>query len=643
MGPGGGSATGIRGADGTANMTIRRRGRLHIVDTAGARLTWDERRLTWALERGRQTWESAPPAADAIDAYAVREAILPMQNAAKITTTPWASAVHEGVVCRLSGFRGLPRGCRLELVLTVALEMDSGNLLVTIDGETEGLRLRRIRWPGPVTFAAGADQETVIPFMQGALIPGAWPRDVPGFDAVANGRALYMPWWGQRRGAAGYLAILETHADAGCRITHPPGGPTHIGPRWDGCLDRIAYPRSLRYAFFDRCDYVSFAKHYRRYVMRERRFVSLREKIAACPKVTRLIGAPVIHTTIAHDIHPRSRFHDASRPEANTACVSFRRRAAQLCALRARGIPRAYVHLDGWGRGGYDSHHPEPLPPHRKAGGWDGLRGLADTCRRIGYLLALHDQYRDYYHNAPTFSPANALQDAEGHAPLRCVWYGGPQSLLCARLAPAYVRRNHEALRRRGVRIDGSYLDCFAASSVDECFHPAHRMTRAECMALRQRCFGIIRDLEGIVSSEEPIDYAVPDLHLAHHGPYVIAGWVMKHDVELPVVPLWNLVYHDALMLPWAAAAGPGVPGIPPGDCAAAHAAINGGMSYLEIEPSREDVVRIRRLCRLHERVALEEMVSHEVLDAERTRQRTAFADGTVVTADVRRGTWQVS
>ena len=623
-------------------MGIERRGRRYIVDAAGVRLTWDERRLTWQIHVGREMWESAPPTRDAVQVTARKDLSLALTDATEVRTTPLSSEALVGVVCQLSRSRGLPRGVGLELTLVLAIECATGDLVVTVDGKIRGARLRQLHWPGHVVFDDPHALESVLPFMQGVLLPGDWASEIAGKECVAQGRELYMPWWGQRRGNAGYLAVLETDADAGLTLHHPPGGPTRICPRWDGSLGDVGYPRVLRYSFFDRCDYVSLCKHYRQHVIRRGAFVSLRQKIEASPKVAGLIGSPVVHTSIAHEVHPESRYHKAEAPEKNRACVPFRTLAGQLEELQGKGVDRAYVHLDGWGVHGYDSHHPDYLPPNRQAGGWRGLRELTETCHRLGYLLALHDQYRDYYHNAPSFDPENAIRDADGEIPHWAIWYGGPQSVLCTRLAPAYVLRNHQALQEHGICVDGSYLDVFAVVQPDECFHPAHRMTRQDCMELRAQCFAIIRELEGIVSSEEPVDFAIPHLHLVHHGPYATVGWVLKDDADLPAVPLWNLVYHDALLLPWPAGDKPGGFGIPPGDSPAGYAALNGGMPYLSLNPSRREVTRAKRICKLHTRVALEEMVNHEFLNANRTQQRATFADGSVVTADARSGQWRV-
>ena len=65
--------------------------------------------------------------------------------------------------------------------------------------------------------------------------------------------------------------------------------------------------------------------------------------------------------------------------------------------------------------------------------------GVAVGC---GYLFGIHDQYRDYYLDAPTFDPAYATMLPDGSYPQHARWAGGPQTYLCATQAQSYVRRN---------------------------------------------------------------------------------------------------------------------------------------------------------------------------------------------------------
>ena len=60
-------------------------------------------------------------------------------------------------------------------------------------------------------------------------------------------------------------------------------------------------------------------------------------------------------------------------------------------------MKKLYLHLDGWAEPGYDNKHPDYLPACKEAGGWDGMKKLADTMHECGYMFGIHDQYRDYY------------------------------------------------------------------------------------------------------------------------------------------------------------------------------------------------------------------------------------------------------
>jgi hypothetical protein len=149
-----------------------------------------------------------------------------------------------------------------------------------------------------------------------------------------------------------------------------------------------------------------------------------------------------------------------------------------------------------------------------------------------------------------------------------------------------------------------------------------------------------VRAWGGVVSSEEPSDWSVRHLDLVHHGPYALNPNPGKGPAFGVPVPLFNLVYHDALLLPWSL--GRGEWGIPEKDLGFLHALLNGGMPYLGLNPNPEELDRVGTVCALHRRVALLEMTRHEFLDAGRRRQRTTFADGTRVTVDLDRDTWSV-
>ncbi len=106
-------------------------------------------------------------------------------------------------------------------------------------------------------------------------------------------------------------------------------------------------------------------------------------------------------------------------------------------------------------------------------------------------------------------------------------------------------------------------------------------------------------------------------------------------------VPLFNLVYHDAILLPWSL--GKGGWGIPQNDLGYLHGLANAGLPYLSLNPGEQELKQVRTACALHQRVGLLEMTKHEFLDKSFRKQRTTFADGTTVTIDLDKDDFEIS
>jgi hypothetical protein len=563
-----------------------------------------------------------------------------LRNARAIEHVSWQTGVGQGVRSIFKGFTYEGRLVPLELEIRIWVETVIGVLHFELIPLVDDSGVLRVMAPAPFELPGrDARSYTVLPMMQGCLIPNNWPQELHTHSAGRLlSRAAYMPWWGQVEEGAGWILIADSPWDAGYCLEHPAGGPTLLYPVWHASLGSLAYNRSLQIHFMKDGDYNDLAKIYRGYAREHGLLRTLAEKAAVKPVIERLIGSPVVHTGIYTHIQPESVYYDPEHPEVNDAVTPFSEVARQMRELHAKGLRRAYVHLDGWGVRGYDNQHPDILPPCEQAGGWEGMRQLVDTCHELGDLIITHDQYRDYYKDAATYDPEQAVHDENGGIPGEAVWYGGAQSFLCARFAPAYVRRNHTQLEQAGIHLDGAYLDVFAVVDLDECFHPAHRMSRRECMDYRCQSFAHLGSQGKIVSSEESIDFAVPFLELVHHGPYALTpGYDEGTGRGIPV-PLFNLVYHDCLILPWTLTSGGW--GIPQEDSGLLHATLNAGSGYLSIDASPEEIARVQELCELQQRLAKVEMLRHEFIGGHEfvedslRRQRTTYADGTRVEVD---------
>jgi hypothetical protein len=596
--------------------------------------------LRMTVHAGSRRWSMNPSfSGDLIVENSGKRLSMCLVDAGKKEISSYQTGFKAGVKINLSNFVAKGKKLDLQIQLFACLEGKDEELVCEVIATEKTTTVLECFWP------QGLSNEcfdyTVVPFMQGMLLPKDWPKKVWLYNTVTYGRGLYMPWWGHQKGKSAMLILLETPEDGGCRFTHPAGGPTKIELRWIHSLGKLAYPRRVRLCFFENANYVDLAKRYRSYVRQTGHFVSLKEKIARNPLVGKLIGSPVIHTSILYHIQPDSSYYHKDDPAKNHRVVSFKERARQLRKLSDKGVKRAYVHLDGWGFRGYDNLHPDIIPPCPEGGGWEGMKNFADTCNQIGYIFAIHDQYRDYYLDAKSYDQRHTILDRKGNRPHGSTWYGGKQSILCSSLALGHVKKNYLSLLSHGVKVCGAYLDVFAVVPPDECYNPEHPVSRIDCLKYRGKCLDFIRSNEGVVSSEEPADWAIPHIDLVHHGPYALVPNPGRGPAMGIPVPLFNLVYHDALLLPWSL--GKGAWGIPENDLGYLHGLANTGLAYLSLNPSEEELTHVCTMSALNERVGLLEMTNHEFLDKSYRKQRTTFADGTKVTIDLDTDTFEIT
>ena len=532
---------------------------------------------------------------------------------------------------------------KLTIRTKVEVEMFSDDIYfwLTAEGD-EKCEISFISFPAPFDFGPAYGDRgdlteenlpvsyTVLPRMQGVLVPAGQPIDIK--DGMADGKIFqrdgYMPMFGQVRENTGYLAVYDTPFDARYELREEK-----VAPLWDPSLGYLGYTRKMLYRFMTDCDYNQIAHAYREYLLQRGKLVTLKEKISRNPHVEKLIGCPVIHSDIAKMISPDSEYYRPDDPEHNDWYVPFEERGRQLEKLHEMGLEKAYTHFDGWGLHGYDNLHPDPFPPHQKAGGFAGMAKLADTCDRLGYIFGIHDQYRDFYYDAPTFDVEKAVTYADGSHTEIAFWEGGKQTFLCSAFQPAYVRRNYTIFEEQGVHVAASYLDVFSIVELDECFHPEHPVTRMQCAANRRECLDYLDSRGIIVSSEEPMDCILPSIALCHHAPFYTTSFFndMSEAVGIPI-PLFNLIYHDCVIVPWIGDKySRGGFGIPNNTSGYAFACLYGDPAYLPINADQEQMERIMEVCKASEQFAFQQMVKHEFVTPDLRTQRTTFEDGTTI------------
>jgi hypothetical protein len=608
------------------------------------KVTLNETNLAIIVQNGSARWSMVPSGPkDMLIKANGKAACLSLANG-KIKIVPHDTGFKTGVKIIWSGDDPAVAG----LFLTLCLEGRDEELVCDAVTDERAVTLCQLDWP-PALDAREVDY-TLLSNGRGNLLPRDWPKEYFPIRRITDGKidpkdhsvlqshvieSWSMSWWGFQKGKSAMMVIVETPDDAAYQFEHPAGGPTVIGPRWLATLGKFGYLRTARMCFFEDGNYVTLAKRYRRYAMDTGLLVSLKEKIARTPSLADVIGTPQTRVSILHNQSPDS---DRYNPTNHYELFTFDQRAKQLRDLKARGIDRTLVFISAWPHLGYDRQHPDPLPPPEAAGGWDGMKRLADTCRELGYPFIFHDQYRDYYVDAPSYDSQFAIHEEdtslppkaafgsrfgdskEGQIPFMRHWDGGKQAYLNARFQPGHLRKNYQLFFDHGIRPQGIYIDVIGYVPPDEDFNPEHPTTRTDAMRGQAEMLNWSRHNLGITATEAGSDWVIPYADIINQS-----GGVGKC---IPV-PLYNLVYHDAVLISYGAARTGGEKNLLLG-------ILCGGVPELPVTSnlSAESLALMNKMAALNKRVALLEMTGHEFLDANRSKERTTFADGTTVTVD---------
>jgi Family of unknown function (DUF5696) len=308
----------------------------------------------------------------------------------------------------------------------------------------------------------------------------------------------------------------------------------------------------------------------------------------------------------------------------------------QVRQLKAKGVDRALILISGWPRLGYDRQHPDPLPPPEKAGGWEGMKKLVDTCRELNYPVIFHDQYRDYYLDAPSYDTQFAVHEEDaslppkqfpgsrfgdskqGNIPMMRHWDGGKQAYLNARFQLGHLLKNYQLFFDRGIKTQGIYIDVIGYVPPDEDFNPEHPTTHTDAMRWQIAMLNWSRQNLGIVATESGADWVMP---------YVDTVNSSGGGSKAILLPLYNLVYHDAVIVSFSAR----------DEKTLLQGLLFGGVPELpssQANVSEKMMSLMSQMTALHKRVGLLELMKHEFLDPNYRKERTTFADGTTVIVD---------
>ena len=92
----------------------------------------------------------------------------------------------------------------------------------------------------------------------------------------------------------------------------------------------------------------------------------------------------------------------------------FEEIARNLTTLHDFGLDHCVAIIHDWQRSGYDNALPAHVPANQNLGGEPGMKKLVAVARQLGYLIALHENYVDYYPNYEGFDLNDVSLDSQG-------------------------------------------------------------------------------------------------------------------------------------------------------------------------------------------------------------------------------------
>jgi len=451
----------------------------------------------------------------------------------------------EAVVASFAPYPGRP-GSRLSV--RISPERDGKGLALSWQADA-GLAAEGVRLLGGLLRTTDAEGGyALVPVREGLLVPAAGGANFTHrFDTYAY-EGCHMAMLGfVRSGSAVFVSWDDPYVTA--ELASSAAGGTRT---LSAALELRKSARSLTVRLCGRGDHVAIARAYRELAARKGWLVNWDRKLEGNPERARLFGAINFKLWSCLD---RWMSEDSTREESSKVNWTFDE-AAQVAEHLKKdlGLDKVLFTLGGWIRRGYDNQHPDVLPAAPECG---GDRGLADCSRRVmalGYLFCLHDNYQDMYRDSPSWDESYLQKTPDGKPALGGRWAGGRAYLTCSRRALDLARRPQNLPAVKALTNANAYfIDTTYAAGLQECFDPAHPLSRADDMKWKQELSDYARSVFGVFGSECGREWAIPHSDF-FEGLTGVSGRYY-HDEGLPgrlgaaVVPLFELVYRDCIAM----------------------------------------------------------------------------------------------
>jgi hypothetical protein len=393
----------------------------------------------------------------------------------------------------------------------------------------------------------------IVPVREGLLVPAdsglSFTHRFGTFEyegchmemlGIVEGDAAVMITWHDPYAAAELRsAVAETPSPAGRQ-------------RLSASLVLAKSAKSFRVRCLGKGDYVTIGRAYRKVAQEKGWLVTWDEKLKTNPQRAKLFGAINFKLWSTLD---RSMNAESTKEESVRVNWTFDE-SAQVAEHLKRDLKLDQVLfiMGGWIHRGYDNQHPDILPTAPECGGDAAFADCARRVRNLGYLFCLHDNYQDIYRDSPSWDEKLIMKTPDGKIARGGHWAGGTAYLTCSQMALDLARRpqNLPAVKDLSAA-DAYFIDTTYAAGLQECFDPAHPLTRWDDMKWKQALSDYGREVFGIFGSECGREWAIPHSDF-FEGLTGVSGHAY-HDTKLmsklgaTVVPLFELVYRDCIAM----------------------------------------------------------------------------------------------
>ena len=323
------------------------------------------------------------------------------------------------------------------------------------------------------------------------------------------------------------------------------GGPMlfngQVAPAWVRAMGKWKGHYVVNYSFTG-ANYVGIAKRFRQFAKDNGFFKSLKEKIQENPEAARLIGGRALQFMNLYgkgykETQDNYWIGDKQFTYMQKAHLNFTFKDVMKKVKLAEenmGFKKGMVLLRGWMHGGMDSAHPDIWPPEPRLGTVDELGEIMALSEK--YITALHDNYQDFYPTAASFPKGVIVRD-DGTLMAGGLWADGHQCYMTnSRDSVKYAKRNWEQVKT--VKPTGYFIDTTICNALYQSYEPGNEQTRLDDLENKYELLKVFRDQKLLIGSESFGDYFVPVIDWIEHRQARVQG---------ETIPLWQLVFHDAV------------------------------------------------------------------------------------------------